>query len=256
LRSDGRAVACGLNNSDQCTLPALDDGVTYVQVAGGQSHSLLLRSDGCVVACGDNNFGQCTLPALDDGVTYVQVAGGQCHSLLLRSDGRAVACGRNLFGECTLPNLEEGIVYSQVSAKTRHSLLLRSDGRAVACGANDDGQSTLPALEAGVTYVPDVSSQPDRVLQLEFSGPRDEDLHVVCHSLAGDVVHRLTARWLDAAVEVRRHLEMELRAGGHYGGRRLRFTLPDGRLLSDVGAGTAIGDLCGDGHEAKRRRVD
>mmetsp|Transcript_10611 Transcript_10611/g.27497 ORF Transcript_10611/g.27497 Transcript_10611/m.27497 type:complete len:84 (+) Transcript_10611:75-326(+) len=33
-------------------------------------------------------------------------------------------------------------------------------------------------------------------------------------------------------------------------------TFPDGRLLSDVGAGTAIGDLCGDGHEAKRRRVD
>ena len=226
-------------------------------MAGGNWHSLLLRSDGRVVACGSDFEGQCTLPALDDGVTYVQVAGGGFHSLLLRSDGRAVACGGiDLEGQCTLPALDDGVTYVQVAAGERHTLLLRNDGRAVASGCNDDGQCGLLALEAGMTYIQDFSSRPDRVLQLEISGPQDEDWHIVCHSLAGDVVHRLAVSLLDAAVEVRRHLEIELRTGGNYGGRRLRFTLPDGRLLSDVGAGTAIGDLFGDGHEAKRRRVD
>ena len=105
IRNDGRVAACGLNDDGQCTLPALEDGVTYVLVSAGGTHTVLLRSDGRAAACGLNLDGQCTLPALEDGVTYVQVSAGFRHTVLLRSDGRAAACGRNLDGQCALPSL-------------------------------------------------------------------------------------------------------------------------------------------------------
>ena len=65
-------MACGSNSYGQCTLPALGEGTTYIQVAAGSSHTVLLRSDGTAVACGSNSSGQCTLPALGEGITYTQ----------------------------------------------------------------------------------------------------------------------------------------------------------------------------------------
>ena len=53
LRSDGNAVACGYNGSDQCNIPPLDEGMSYTQVSAGGDHTVLLRSDGHAVACGD-----------------------------------------------------------------------------------------------------------------------------------------------------------------------------------------------------------
>ena len=70
LRSDGTAVACGLNRHGRCDLPALGAGLTYTQAAAGGDHTVLLRSDGTAVACGDNWDGQSDLPALDAGLTY------------------------------------------------------------------------------------------------------------------------------------------------------------------------------------------
>ena len=55
LRSDGRVVACGLNNEGQYYIPALHGDGTYMQVAAGGYHGVLLRSDGRVVACGCND---------------------------------------------------------------------------------------------------------------------------------------------------------------------------------------------------------
>jgi len=112
LRSDGTAVACGLNDEGQCDLPALEEGVIYTQIAAGAFHTVLLRSDGTAVACGRNNEGQCDLPALEGGVFYTQVAAGECHhTVLLRSDGTAVACGCNKCEQCDLPALEGGPTY-------------------------------------------------------------------------------------------------------------------------------------------------
>ena len=62
LRSDGRAVACGDNEYDQCKIPPLDDGLTYIQVSAGHDCTMLLRSDGHAVAWGQNRSWQCYIP--------------------------------------------------------------------------------------------------------------------------------------------------------------------------------------------------
>ena len=64
LRSDGRAVAFGMNGYGQCDLPPLEEGMSYTQVSAGRYHTVLLRSDGSAVACGWNNFGQCEILSL------------------------------------------------------------------------------------------------------------------------------------------------------------------------------------------------
>mmetsp|Transcript_168365 Transcript_168365/g.540930 ORF Transcript_168365/g.540930 Transcript_168365/m.540930 type:complete len:148 (+) Transcript_168365:106-549(+) len=74
LRSDGRAVACGVNSYDQCTLPTLDAGVRYAQASAGDYRTVFLCSDGIAVACGGDTHGQYELLALDEGMTYVQVS--------------------------------------------------------------------------------------------------------------------------------------------------------------------------------------
>ncbi|CAK0902385.1 unnamed protein product [Prorocentrum cordatum] len=153
LRSDGAAVACGRNGYQQCDLPALGEGLAYVQVAAGGAHTVLLRSDGAAVACGSNQYQQRDLPALGEGLAYVQVAAGGVHTVLLRSDGAAVACGINQYQQCDLPALGEGLAYVQVAAGGVHTVLLRSDGAAVACGINQYQQCDLPALGEGLAYV-------------------------------------------------------------------------------------------------------
>ena len=66
LRSDGQAVACGLNFNGQCSIPPLVKRLPYKysQVSAGESHTVLLRSDGQAVAFGDNSDWQCKIPPL------------------------------------------------------------------------------------------------------------------------------------------------------------------------------------------------
>eukprot|EP00435_Cladocopium_sp_Y103_P061625 s214_g23.t1 len=153
LRSDGDAVADGMNHFGQCDIPLLDDGFTYTQVSAGARHTVLLRSDGSAVVCGKNDGGQCNIPRLPDGMIYTQVSAGWLHTVLLRSDGFAVVCGRNDFRQCNIPHLEDGMKFTQVSAGMYHTVLLRSDGIAVSCGRNDDGQCNIPPLEDGMRFI-------------------------------------------------------------------------------------------------------
>eukprot|EP00435_Cladocopium_sp_Y103_P059634 s31_g21.t1 len=157
LRSDGNAVACGRNLDGQCTIPPLDDGMSYTQVSAGLMHTVLLRSDGTAVACGHN----------------LQVSAGLRHTVLLRSDGTAVAGGENMHGQCTIPPLDDGISYTQVSAGSHHTVLLGSDGSAVACGWNLLGQCNLLTPDPGTWYVADVSVGTHLVLQLECAHQED-----------------------------------------------------------------------------------
>ena len=46
LRSDGNAVACGMNDGGQCDILPLEEGMRYTQVSAGGLHSVLLQSDG------------------------------------------------------------------------------------------------------------------------------------------------------------------------------------------------------------------
>jgi hypothetical protein len=49
----------------------LEDGTTYIQVAAGDDHTVLLRSDGSAVACGHHGSGRCQIPPLGPGDLYV-----------------------------------------------------------------------------------------------------------------------------------------------------------------------------------------
>eukprot|EP00439_Symbiodinium_sp_Y106_P068376 s372_g11.t1 len=71
ILQNGRAFACGCNNHGQCAIPTLLPWLSYVRVAAGKFHTVLLQSDGQAVACGQNAQGQCSIPMLPAGMTYV-----------------------------------------------------------------------------------------------------------------------------------------------------------------------------------------
>ena len=80
-RSDGSVVAWGDNGYGQCNVPALPAGLTYVEVDGGDYHTVARRSDGSVVAWGLNFHGQGSVPALPGGNTYFEVQASDTHSV-------------------------------------------------------------------------------------------------------------------------------------------------------------------------------
>ena len=63
LRSDGTAVAFGMDDYGECRIPVLEAGVSYTQVAAGGYHTVLLRSDGRTVALGSDHHLQCRIPS-------------------------------------------------------------------------------------------------------------------------------------------------------------------------------------------------
>eukprot|EP00435_Cladocopium_sp_Y103_P071294 s132_g37.t1 len=134
LESDGSAVVCGTNLFGECSIPALEEGLSYTQASAGRGHTALLRSDGHVVVCGSNSHGQCNVPALKEGISYTQVSAGEFHTVFLRSDGSAVACGDNNFCQCDIPPLKDRSSYVQVSAGPDYTMFLSSDGQVSRAG--------------------------------------------------------------------------------------------------------------------------
>jgi alpha-tubulin suppressor-like RCC1 family protein len=241
--SDGTVTACGNNNSGECDLPAVHGEASYIQIAAGVAHTVLLRSDGTAVACGRNDAGQCDLPALDDGLTYTQVAAGGSHTLLLRSDGTVVACGNNYAGECDIPAACAGLTYTHVAAGFGHSVLIRSDGAAVAFGSNDAGQCQLPSLQRWAGCLCSKSRcvrfkacqslpslLPTLVLQAAFDG---SSIHFI--TLAGEEFCQMRAALTDCLSEIHANLML-----GHFAGligsrfRKVDVVLPGGELLDRV----------------------
>lgn len=144
-------LAQGANTFGQTNIPALPAGVTYVDIAAGTEHTVLLRSDGTVVAVG-NRHEPGAIPALPAGVRYTAIAAGNHHTLLLRSDGTVVGVGWNGQGQLNIPELTGGLTYTGIAAGFGHSVLLRSDGTAIAVGWNTSGESVIPPLPTGLTY--------------------------------------------------------------------------------------------------------
>ena len=88
LRSDGRAVACGLDFDGRCSIPSAPKGLSYTQVSAGDEHTVLLQSDGTAVAYVENSGRH----SPEEGISYTQVSAGRNCTMLLRSDGSAVTC--------------------------------------------------------------------------------------------------------------------------------------------------------------------
>ncbi|MBE6765481.1 MAG: hypothetical protein E7546_06355 [Ruminococcaceae bacterium] len=89
VKSDGGAVACGLNDKGQCDVGEWND---IVQIAAGAYHTVGLRSDGTVVATGDNKSGQCNVGEWKD---VVQIAAGDYDTVALLRDGTVVSTGHH-----------------------------------------------------------------------------------------------------------------------------------------------------------------
>eukprot|EP00434_Breviolum_minutum_P025505 symbB.v1.2.022536.t1/scaffold2007.1/size92683/1 len=199
LRSNGQAVACGSNSDGQCTIPPLDEGLSYSQVSAGGGHTVLLRSNGQAVACGSNSDGQCSIPPLDKGISYSQVSAGESHTVLLRSDGQAVAFGDNSDWQCKIPPLRSWrdwlLEQNNVCDITNLSLLGK-----------------------------------DRVVQVDFLFQGDAGVILTCVGLDGVEVLRLKVQKSDRIVDVESSVVRELNTNVE----NLRMVLPDARLLDPI----------------------
>jgi len=130
----------------------------WVQVSGGNYHSLGIRANGSAWAWGSNNLGRLgtnnttnrssPVSVVGAFTDWVQVSGGFSHSLGVRANGSAWAWGANSYGRLgdgttTSRSSPVSVVggftdWVQVSVGI-HSLGLRANGTAWAWGANSYG---------------------------------------------------------------------------------------------------------------------
>jgi len=157
LRSDGRVLAVGWNDFDQCNIGSWKD---IVHVAPGTFHAVGLKSDGTVVAAGWNDSGQCNVGSWTD---ITQVAAGDYHSVGLRSGGTLVAVGSNEFGQC---NVGGWTNIMQIDAGDQHTVGLKADGTVVAVGWNAHGQRNV----GGWTDIVQVSAGAAHTVGLKSDG--------------------------------------------------------------------------------------
>ncbi len=133
LRSDGTAVATGLNDDNQC-----DVGVWPFlrQVDAGGLHTVVLV---CSLGCGIDHVGSNSSGQADISTKGIwpagalQVSGGGFHNVALHPDGTVVAAGDNSMGsgQC---NVGCWTSITQVSAGWGHTVGLKADGTVVAVG--------------------------------------------------------------------------------------------------------------------------
>ncbi|KAA1425100.1 hypothetical protein FE697_004255 [Mumia zhuanghuii] len=170
--SDGRVYGTGVNDNGQITgsglatalrpLSGMPAGVQAVDVAAGNSFTLVLGSDGVVRGTGHNGSGQLTgaghrstltpLVGMPAGVRAKAIAAGAVHSLVVGDNGVVYGAGLNDQGQLTgtgnrtvltpLTGLPVGKVPVAVAAGWRHSVVLVDDGRMYGTGLNDVGQLT------------------------------------------------------------------------------------------------------------------
>ncbi|CAN9511578.1 unnamed protein product [Ophioblennius macclurei] len=172
-------AACGLRPS----LVPIPITMQIVQVACGDSHSLVLTKGGDVLSWGLNSHGQLGLgkevllqyePELIcslTGVAVTQIAAGGSHSLFLTLPGLVYCCGANKSGQlgvnrvdekgrfnvCMVPALRT-LGVSSISCGEAHSAVLTKDGKVFTFGEGHYGQlghnssanEVLPKLVQGL----------------------------------------------------------------------------------------------------------
>ena len=168
LKADGTAIACGLNQNNQCNVNSLNfyiydiavnefdtvglsinEQIQYcgwnklkgivnwkdiVSVKLGKSHAVGLKQDGTVVTCGNNTNGQCNVENWKD---IIAISAGDNHTIGLKKDGTVVACGDNSIGQC---DVQTWTNIKSVTAKLNNTIAIKLDGTVVACGDNSHRQ--------------------------------------------------------------------------------------------------------------------
>lgn len=129
LKSDGHAVAWGLDDNGQSTVPT--DLTNAVAIAAGDLHGLALRANGSVIGWGYTNDGAIHIPSGANN-NVIAVAAGGYHSLALKSDGSVLGWGGDWDGQSTVPADATNII--ALAAGNSHSLALKADGTIVGWG--------------------------------------------------------------------------------------------------------------------------
>ncbi len=160
IRPTGHIVGWGRDTFGEAS--NVPDGNDFVNIAGGQNHSIALRPDGTVEAWGRNNWGQGSVPAELDGEVVVDVKAGYAHNLVLKDDGTIVVWGaRDKPGPSWEPMYQPDVdeLYGDpptryvvaIAAGGAHDLVLRNDGTLYSWGWDSQGQ--VSATPGGNDFV-------------------------------------------------------------------------------------------------------
>lgn len=133
----------------------------WVEIAGGELHTIGRRADGTVWAWGSNAYGQLgtgagdtadkTLPVQIPTVitAFLRTACGNSYTMLLVDNGILWACGRNDFGQLGLGNtLDKPLLvrsgfamdWNSVACGGAHNAAIKNDKTLWTWGRNDTGQ--------------------------------------------------------------------------------------------------------------------
>ncbi len=180
-----KVVGWGSNASGQCDGP-LEYG--FIDMAGGDLHTVALRRSGELACWGSNYSGQLEIPEGDD---FVAVTSGRYHGLARRGNGTVEAWGSNSWNQCDVPG---GLSAMAIGCGTVHSLAVRSDGTLVAWGDTDDGKTVCPT---GNDYVA-VDGGQDHSVALKGDGSVvawGSNSHNQCNVPAGNDFVQIAAGW-------------------------------------------------------------
>ena len=133
-------------------------GAGGVELAPGESHSMLLKQDGSIWSCGSNSDRQLGIDSSKhNSENFVQairsgakcVAGGVSHSMVLKHDDTVWATGKNSYGQLGDGTTNDKDLFSYVqlfrgakaiAAGGWHSMILTTDGAVWTTGWNKYGQ--------------------------------------------------------------------------------------------------------------------
>ena len=118
----GGIVSWGSDNYGQVSNTPI--GTSFVQVAGGETHSLALKVDGSIVSWGNDLYGQVSNTPLTAG--FASIAAGDLHSIAVQSDGSLESWGND--GYSVVSGTPAGTGFVQVSGGHFYSIALKSDG--------------------------------------------------------------------------------------------------------------------------------
>ncbi len=173
LRSDGRALSCGFNESGrlgrtlddgaQCaerfgTMPlhsalaAASEAFYVVALDAGGAHTAIVYADGSVYTCGRGDIGQLGHGLARSEVTprrvqalktvrVRRVAAGASHTLFLTSEGKVFACGSGGMGRLGVGHRETVLAPVPVERAESHVVIQISAGGAHSALVTDRGEA-------------------------------------------------------------------------------------------------------------------
>lgn len=161
----------------------MPDGVSFVRLAAGYSHTCGLTESGEAYCWGNNKFGELgdgstsnrEVPVamqMPDGVEFTTMSAGQYHTCALTPAGSAYCWGHNGLGQLgdgstknsALPvqvHMPSGVTFTALAAGTLHTCALTDAGAAYCWGTNNNGQ--LGDGSTNQSEVPIAVSLPDGV---------------------------------------------------------------------------------------------